>query len=138
MTTRIEMHVRYRGNERFLRLVEHGGKWHAALLTPGQEDTILQECPSCAPRGAALPKADLDDMTFRIESPSGEVINFAAGRLVASGVPVRDGWIEVPLRSIMRNYRDCEGDPVPDQEAAEILSFPQKGKPRMVEPDMER
>lgn len=126
MSNQIEMHVRYRGAERFLRLVRHEGEWFAALIEPGKED-LLGECPPRAPRGAILPLADVDDLKLKIEAPEGTVVNLATLKIVATGgVAVRDGWIEVPLAGIMRDYADCKGDRLPEPSRAQILKFPQQ------------
>jgi hypothetical protein len=134
----IEMYVRYRGNERLLRLSRDHGQWYAALIVPGQED-LNGETAALPVPGAALPRADLDDMTFRIEAPRGKVVGLGAGALIAHGVPVRDGWIEVPLAGICRDYHDCKDDPMPEREAAEILEFSRHNRPsRVIEPELER
>ncbi len=136
MNRLIEMHVRYRGSERFLRLAQSGGEWSAVLLVPGKED-MFGECPPRAPLAAILPAADLDGRTFRIEAPEGNVASLAALTLITAGVAVRNGWIEVPLCSIMRDYHDCEGDRLPEPEQAQILEFP-KQKARTRDGGMER
>ena len=132
----IEMHVRYRGSERFLRLVRSQGEWHAALMIPGKED-LLGECPPRAPLNAILPQAEFDDMVLKIEAPAGTVVSLAAERLIASdGIAVEDGWIAVPLHSIIRDYKDCKGDRLPEPALARVFRFPTRNaKDRDVEMD---
>ncbi len=137
MSSQIELHVRYRGDERFLRLIRHEGVWFAALMFLGKDDLLGEFTPYPSPR-AVLPVADFDDMKLKIEAPEGRLVNLATLKIIsAGGVAVRDGWIEVPLGGIMRNAADCKGDRLPEPERAQILAFPkQKAKARDIE--MER
>lgn len=124
MNGQIELHVRYRGAEHFLRLVRHEGMWFAGLMVPGKADLAGGFAPY-APRGAVLPVADLDDMKLKIEAPEGRVVNLATLKILsAGGIAVRGGWIEMPLEGIMRTYGDSKGDRLPEPSRAQILAFP--------------
>jgi hypothetical protein len=137
VSSQIELHVRYRGAERFLRLLRHEGVWVAALMVPGKDDLLGEFPPYPSPR-AVLPLADFDDMKLKIKAPEGRLVNLATLKIIsAGGVAIRDGWIEMPLGGIMRNDADCKGDRLPKPERAQILKFP-KQKARARDGGMER
>ena len=125
MSDVIEVRVQLRGSERLLRLWNADSEWHAALLIPGREDWLTGECPLPSPQGAMLPNLEMKGMELRIQAPSGNVANIGTAMLIASGrVHVRDGYVVVALRSIMRDYQDGLNDRIAEHGQAQILNFP--------------
>ena len=124
----IEIRVRFRGKERALRLLYDEGRWHAALIVPGEPDVLTEECIDPSPPGTKLPKMELQEFNLRIEGPKDNVVGLEMGRFLASpGVSLdKDGWIGVTVGSVMANFHDDIGnsrDKAQAREWAQILDF---------------
>lgn len=123
----IDMHVRFRGNERFLRLIYREKEWHAALKLPGELDLLSDEYIPSVPRGARLPAIELKDFDLRIERPNDNVLSMAVFKLLATrAITTDDGWIGIKLESVLTDFpndaryrqKDC-----PPRQRAQILDF---------------
>jgi hypothetical protein len=110
VSTDIELRVRFRGEERLLRLGVDGGEWYAGLCKLGP-DWLTGECTPPSHPGTWLPALEIDDFKLRIERPSGNVESIALTRLQAAGPTSAEGpWLVVAARGIAADYNDNIGN----------------------------
>src|SRR5271155_3530963 len=102
MKNSIEMHVRFCGDERVLRIVhEEGRMLHASLLVPGKLDLMTGKDVARAPRGTKLPVVEFYEPNCRkpyimLEWPQETAGSMGIWDLIASrGAYIEDGRIGV-------------------------------------------